>query len=139
MSYKHIMVAIDLHEPSDTVIAKAVDLAKSLDAKISFVTVDISHLDSGLRDFDPAETRLINEKYDSMMAELTALLDCVEYPIEKQLVVMGEVEEKLVETVNALGADLLISGHHHGFWNQWWSSARKLVNITTVDLLLIHI
>ena len=139
MSYKHILVAIDLHEPNDTLIAKAVSLAKNIDAKISFVTVDISHLDTGLRDYDPAENRLINEKFDSMMVELVALLDSVEYPIENKLVVMGEVEEKLVETVNSLGADLLISGHHHGFWSGWWSSARKLINITPVDLLLIHI
>lgn len=139
MSYKHIVVAIDLHEPSDVVIAKAVNLAESLKAKLSFVTVDISHLDMGLREYDPAESHLIQERYDTMMEQFTTLLDVVEYPIENKLVLMGEVEEKIVETVNAIGADLLISGHHHGFWNTWWSSARKLVGITPVDLLLIHI
>ncbi len=139
MSYKHILVAVDLHEPSDILIARAVSLAKNLDAKISFVTVDVSHLDSGIRDFDPSEESFIHEKYDAKLAGLTALLDSVEYPIENKLVVMGEVEEKLLQTVKTLGADLMISGHHHGFWNRWWSSARKLVDITTVDLLLIHI
>ena len=103
------------------------------------MTVDISHLDAGLRDYDPAENHLIKERFDKMTADLEALLDCVGYPVENQLVVMGEVEEKLVETVTRVGADLLVSGHHHGFWNTWWSSARKLVGISPVDLLLIHI
>lgn len=138
MSYKHIMVAIDLAEPSDRVISHAVSLAKNLDAKLSFVTVDI-HYDPDHQVYDAYGNKMIRESKEEMAAKLDELLSSVAYPIENKVVVMGDVEEKLVETTNKLHADLLVSGHHHGFWQNWWSSAKKLLNIATVDLLLISI
>ncbi len=139
MSYKHILVAVDLSQPSDQVIARAVSLAKNIDAKLSFVSVDIHHLDPELYEFDPEEMRYIEKDYDKAVAKLDEITSVISYPIEKKLVLMGEVEEQIIESVTGLEVDLLVSGHHHGFWNRWWSSARKLVNMTPVDLLLIHI
>jgi universal stress protein A len=54
-------------------------------------------------------------------------------------VVGGDVEKTLMWEITKINADLFVCGHHHGFWNSWWSSARKLVNITIVDLLLIDL
>lgn len=142
MKYKHILVALDLAEesaPSDLVISKAVSLAKNLDAKLSFIHVDTSHLDNDLLDYDNAETRLVNEKYQDLLTKLETLCEPVQYPISNMLVIGGEVEEKLIDEVKKLDVDLLVSGHHHGFWNHWWSSAHKLLDITDVDLLLIRI
>jgi len=142
MKYKHILVALDLAEesaPSDLVISKAVSLAKNLDAKLSFIHVDTSHLDNDLLDYDNAETRLVNEKYQDLLTKLETLCKPVQYPISNMLVIGGEVEEKLIDEVKKLDVDLLVSGHHHGFWNHWWSSAHKLLDITDVDLLLIRI
>ncbi|WED24079.1 universal stress protein [Vibrio sp. JC009] len=139
MSYKHVLVAIDLSEPSDKLIARAVSLAKNMDAKLSFITVDIIHPDGEMRDYDQAENRIISREHDEMMAKLTELTELVGYPVESKLVVDGDVEDKLLENVEKIGADVLISGHHHGFWSQWWSSAHKLVSKATVDLLLISI
>ena len=142
MKYKHILVAIDLAEegaPSDLVISKAVSLAKNLDAELSFVHVDTSHLDNDVLAYDKREVRLIEEKYQELQTQLDALCEPVEYPIANKLVIGGEVEVKLIEEVKEMGIDLLISGHHHGFWNRWWSSAHKLLDITVVDLLLIRI
>ena len=142
MKYKHILVALDLAEqsaPSDLVISKAVSLAKNLDAKLSFVHVDVSHLDNELLDYDRFEKKLVNEKYQDLLVKLEVLCAPIDYPISNQLVVGGEVGDKLIEEVKKLGVDLLISGHHHGFWNHWWSAAHKLVDISTVDLLLVRI
>ncbi len=138
MSYKHIMVAIDLAEPSDTVISRAVSLAKNLDAKLSFVTVDI-HYDPDNQVYDAYGSKMIRESKEEMETKLDELLSSITYPIENKVVVMGEVEQKLIDETNKLHADLLVSGHHHGFWQSWWSSAKKLLNIATVDLLLISI
>ncbi len=38
MSYKHILVAVDLSDDSKVLIKKAVSLAKPLDAKVSLFT-----------------------------------------------------------------------------------------------------
>jgi universal stress protein A len=139
MSYKHILVAVDLTEPSDVIIARAVSMAKNLDAKLSFINVDISHPDGEVRDYDREESKILNREHVDLMAQLQQITELVDYPVANTLIVDGEVEEKLLDTVNELNADLLVSGHHHGFWNRWWSSAHKLVNIATVDLLLISL
>ncbi|GAL25049.1 universal stress protein A [Vibrio variabilis] len=43
MSYKHIMVALDLSEESKMLIDKAVSLAKPLDAEVSFIHIDVNY------------------------------------------------------------------------------------------------
>jgi universal stress protein A len=139
MSYKHVLVAVDLSQPSDLVIARAVSMAKNLDAKLSFICVDIIHQDAELLDYDPEEIRNIERGHDQLMSQLDEITSLIGYPVTDKLVVMGNVEEQVVEAVKDLKADLLVSGHHHGFWNRWWSSAHKLVNMAPVDLLLIHI
>lgn len=138
MSYKHVMVAVDLNEPSDAVISRSVSIAKNLDAKLSFVTVDI-HYDPDNQVYDAYGKKVIKETHDEMLAKLTELLSAVSYPIENKVVLMGDVQDQLVQEANKLHADLLVSGHHHGFWHSWWSSAKKLLNVTTVDLLLVNI
>ncbi|HEY7866706.1 MAG TPA: universal stress protein [Psychromonas sp.] len=138
MSYKHVLVAIDLAETSDIVISKAVSLAKNLDAKLSFISIDISHPDTD-RVYDPVEVKLIEEKHQELTAKLKELAELTDYPITTTKVVGGDVEETLMREITKIKADLLVCGHHHGFWNRWWSSARKLINITVVDLLLIHL
>jgi len=138
MSYKHVLVAIDLAETSDIVISKSVSLAKNLDAKLSFISVDISHPDKS-RVYDPVEVKLIEQKHQELVAQLKELAEITDYPITHSIVVGGEVEETLMQEMTKIKADLLVCGHHHGFWNRWWSSARKLIDITVVDLLLIHL
>lgn len=142
MKYKHILVAIDLAEdsaPTDLVISKAVSLAKNLDAKISFIHVDTSHLDNDILSYDKREIKLIEEKYQELRTQLETLCEPIAYPISNKIVIGGEVEVKLIEEVKKMDIDLLIAGHHHGFWNRWWSSAHKLLDLTVVDLLLIRL
>jgi universal stress protein A len=142
MKYKHILVALDLAEdsaPSDFIVSKAVSLAKNLDAKLSFIHVDTSHLDIDLLDYDNAETRILNEKYETLMAKLDVICDPIEYPVSNKIVIGGEVEVKLIDEVKKLNVDLLVAGHHYGFWNHWWSSAHKLVDLSVADLLLVRI
>ena len=138
MSYKHVLVAIDLNEGSDIVISKAVSLAKNLDATLSFISVDISHPDKD-RKYDPVEVKIIEETHAQLVAKLQEQAEITDYPIKNTIVGGGDVEESLMETISKMDVDLLVCGHHHGFWNRWWSSARKLVNISVVDLLFIHI
>lgn len=139
MSYKHILVAVNLPEPNDIVISRAVSIAKNLDAKLSFVNVDIVHPDGEMRDYDSSESAIIAREHDVLMKQMQQIIELIDYPVENALIVDGDVEEKLIETVTDLKADLLVSGHHHGFWNRWWSSARKLVDMARVDLLLISL
>ncbi len=58
MSYKHIMVALDLSEESKMLIDKAVSLAKPLDAEVSFIHIDVNYAELyTLIDLNMAETQ----------------------------------------------------------------------------------
>ena len=59
MSYKHILVAVDLSDDSKVLIKKAVSLAKPLDAKVSFIHIDVNYAElyNGLIDLNMAEAQ----------------------------------------------------------------------------------
>lgn len=139
MKYKHILVAIDLSESNDQIINRAVSIAESLDAKLSFVNVDIAHPDAVLRDYDVYESANVAREHHELMTLMQKNVSNIDYPVENILIVDGEVEDKLVQTVGKTGADLLVCGHHHGFWKSLWSSSHKLVDLANVDLLLISL
>lgn len=139
MTYKHIVVAVDLKSSSEKVTAKAEALAKSLGAELSVIHVDITHPDGDVREYDAAESRLLDSEHKALMGKLSLMTGSIDHPITNTMILDGDVEKKLMSTVHEIGADLLVAGHHHGFWKRWWSSARKLVDIATVDLLLINL
>ncbi|WP_019613823.1 universal stress protein [Psychromonas ossibalaenae] len=141
MSYKHILVAVDLSETSEAVIAKAVSLAKNFNATLSLIYVDIDYAAhyTGLTyaEFNKLET--CGPTSDSVHKELQMLADKTEYPIANCLCVTGDLNKKLNETLKNLNADLLVCGHHHDFWSRLLSSVRKLLNTTVTDLLVIQL
>lgn len=151
MKYKHILVAVDLAESNDKIIERAVYLAESVDAKLSFIYVNVGSIhiagdtsayiggDLSGTDIDDASKRVFNKKYHAVVAELQALCETVNYPVSNTVVVGDEQDKELTDAIKKLNVDLFISGHHHEFWNSWWSFAHKLVDHMVVDLLLIRV
>lgn len=151
MSYKHILVAVDLSKSSEQLIDKAVSLAKDANAKLSFVFVDVDNVyedvykvgDENL-EVSPLPSgeereKAIEERENTLQEELQKLADQADYPIENVIVVMGDLNNKLLETVQKMDIDLLICGHHHDFWSRLLSSVRQLVNSVGEDLLIVHL
>lgn len=151
MSYKHILVAVDLSKSSEQLIDKAVSLAKDANAKLSFVFVDVDNVyenvykvgDENL-EVSPLPSgeereKAIEERENTLQEELQKLADQADYPIENAIVVMGDLNNKLLETVQKMDIDLLICGHHHDFWSRLLSSVRQLVNSVGEDLLIVHL
>ena len=140
MSYKHILVAVDLTKSSEIVIRKAVSLAKEASAKLSFIYVDANYVSIS----EQVDTLGIakgtgSKEKQRLQKELHALADQLDYPVDSTLVVIGDVEVKLATAVNQFDADLLVCGHHHNFWSRLLSSVRNLVNTVSTDLLIVYI
>lgn len=132
-------------------IDKAVSLAKDANAKLSFVFVDVDNVyedvykvgDENL-EVSPLPSgeereKAIEERENTLQEELQKLADQADYPIENAIVVMGDLNNKLLETVQKMDIDLLICGHHHDFWSRLLSSVRQLVNSVGEDLLIVHL
>ena len=140
MSYKHILVAVDLSESSSKVIEKAVLLAKDIDAKLSFIFVDVDNISNiAMTNIEISNLPPIEEREAKLQDELQTLADKTDYPVENVIVVMGKLNTKLKATIKEKDIDLLICGHHHDLWSRLISSVNKLVNSVVVDLLVVYL
>lgn len=137
MSYQHILVAIDLSEDSEHLVQKAVDLAKPLDAQISFIHIDVNYAElyTGLIDINLAETQ--HQALEASQHQLQKLADHANHPIKHTLVGSGDLSNELCDTINEYQVDLLICGHHQDFWSKLLSSTRQLINRSPVDMLVV--
>ena len=151
MSYKHILVAVDLSKSSEKLIDKAVSLAKDANAKLSFVFVDVDNVYENVYkvgnenlEVSPLPSgeereKAIEEREKTLQEELQELAGQADYPIENAIVVMGDLGNKILETVQEMDIDLVICGHHHDFWTRLLSPVRKLVNSLVTDLLIVYL
>ncbi len=141
MSYKHILVAVDLSESSEFIINKAVSLAQACNASLSLIYVDEDYSDNftGLSYSEFTKLEHSSQRSESLNKSLKLLTEQVNYPVTNSIFVTGDLNKKLNITVQELNADLLVCGHHHSFWSSLLSSVRKLVNSTITDLLIVHL
>ncbi|QUM77033.1 universal stress protein [Moritella sp. 24] len=146
MSYNHILVAVDLTNPSEIVINKAISLAKEANAKLSLIYVSAHHLKvSGPGDIpwlaspELEDTDNNEKEKEQLQTELSAFAEQLDYPVENTLVLIGDLEVELTTAIHQLGADLLVCGHHHDFWSRLLSSIRKIADTVDTDLLIVYL
>jgi universal stress protein A len=140
MSYKHILVAVDLSPDSRLVVDKAVSLAKSVSADLSFIHVDASYnelrrVGGGFIDINVAES-FEHAEHESQ-TQLQSLANESDYPVKHCLVGSGELEHELKNAIVKHKVDLVICGHHQDFWSMLLSSTKQLINNVPVDLLVV--
>lgn len=141
MNYQHILVAIDLSDSSEYIINKAVSLAKMSKANLSIIYVDIDFADNytGLSYSEFSKLESGSQRTIELKNELQRLVTETDHPIENALFESGDLNKNVQQTVEKIGADLLICGHHHDFWSGLLSSARKLVNRSVIDIFIVQV
>jgi universal stress protein A len=137
MGYKHILVAIDLSNESSILVDKAVCLANALDAKVSFIHIDVNYTDlyTGLIDINLIETQ--HQSVATSKQDLVRLAELANYPIEHTLVGSGDLSNEICEQIKIHHFDLIVCGHHQDFWSKLLSSTKLLINCTPVDMLIV--
>ncbi|MEJ2764383.1 universal stress protein [Photobacterium sp. MCCC 1A19761] len=137
MAYQHIMVAVDLSDDSYTLVAKAAELAKALDARLSLIHIDVNYAElyTGLIDINLAEAQ--HRMAEDAQKQLQSLADKANYPVAHTLVGSGDLSEEICQAINDINVELVVCGHHQDFWSKVLSSAKQLINRTPVDLLMV--
>jgi universal stress protein A len=135
MAYKHILIAVDFSPESKLLVEKAVSMARLYEAKVSLIQVDVngSNLYSGLIDVN-LDFMQNSEEIHKALRELSSVAD---YPITETLSGSGDLGQVLVETISKYNIDLVVCGHHQDFWSIFSSSARHLIDIIKIDLLIV--
>ncbi|WP_386689072.1 universal stress protein UspA [Lonepinella sp. MS14437] len=135
--YKHILVAVDLSDESPRLLKKAVSIAERHNAKLSIIHVDVNFSDlyTGLIDVNMSsmQDRISSETQQALLQ----LADQAGYPISEKLSGSGDLGQVLADAIEQYGVDLLVTGHHQDFWSKLMSSTRQLMNVVTIDMLVV--
>lgn len=139
MSYKHILVAVDLTPESKILIEKSVSLARPLNAVVSFIHVEANYEElcrhNGIMDADLHDNCEVAAK--RAFAECQKLSEETDYPIKHCLVGTGEYSQELKQAIEKHEVDLIVLGHHHDLWGTIISSTKSIINNINVDMLVI--
>ncbi len=138
-SYQHILAAINLDEESGPVLQKAIALAKTHAAKLSVIHVDVDVKDLYTEMIDIDLKRVQDQVIQDAQQKLEQVLVGLDFPIEKKLILCGDLSERVNEAIEQFGVDLLVCGHHQSFWSLLVSSARQLMNHVECDMLVVPI
>lgn len=145
MPYKHILVAVDFSEASYEVAQRALDLARSDQAKMTLLhVVDYLPPLTFADDFTPAPALMVDEN---------ELLERGKESLEKyasrlqlgdstpRLVLIGTPKQEIVRAAEDLDVDLIVIGSHgrHGLERLLGSTARAVLNNSGCDVLAVRI
>ncbi len=127
MSYKHILVAVDLSDSSKAVIDKAINQASVSDSQLSLVYVDVDRII-----LEPKKEQELHKK-------LQELAEQCGYPVSDIMVVNGDLHVKLKGIVKQSNIDLVVCGHHHNLLSRLFSAIPKVANAVEADMLVVYL
>ncbi|CNI30829.1 MULTISPECIES: universal stress protein UspC [Yersinia] len=137
MGYRNVLVAVALSPDSQRLVNKAVSIVRPYDGRISLITLTTepemysSYAAPMLGDL----RSVLQEEAQLFMEELAVNSD---YPIEKRSVVHGEFADSLAYFCRQHHIDLVICGNHSAsLMNKFSCSAARLINTSTVDVLIV--
>ncbi|HFZ8993089.1 TPA: universal stress protein UspC [Citrobacter freundii] len=137
MSYTHILVAVAVSPESEQLVAKAVSIARPLNARVSLITL-------------AADPELYNQFAAPMLEDLREVMheetqnflrqlcDGAGYPIENTFITYGELSTHILDRCRKHQIDLVICGNHnHSFFSRASCSAKSVVQSSQADVLLV--
>ncbi len=145
MSYEQILVAVDLTEEADEVLAAACSVADEQNAKLTSLTVvkplahvygnlDMAPITTGSIDFEKEAVRQAWEQLSAMSAEY-------KIQAEDATVRLGSPAFEIRALADELGADLIVIGTHgrHGLGLLLGSTANAVLHGVPCDVLAVKI
>ena len=138
-AYKHVLVALDINDHFQPILDKAIVVAKRHEAKLSVIHVDMNLRDLYTEMVDIDVERVQRKVLTDTKAKLDAILSGVQYPIERSMVMCGDLVEEINQVIEVEHIDMLVCGHHQSFWSLLTSAARQLMNTVPCDMLVVPV
>lgn len=137
MSYSHLLVAVAMTPESHQLLAKAVTIARPVNARITLIT-----LAADPEMYNQFAAPMMENLRDLMQEETQEFLDALirqtDYPVAQTLITSGELSEHILHVCQQQDVDLVICGNHnHSFFSRAACSAKAIVGASKVDVLLV--
>ncbi|SCC15804.1 universal stress protein C [Kosakonia oryzendophytica] len=137
MSYAHLLVAVAVTPESRQLLAKAIDIARPFNARITLITLaaDPELYNQLAAPMMENVREVIQEETQQFMDELVSSAG---YPIERVIIASGELSEHILHTCRKQAVDLVLCGNHNQtFFSRAACSAKSIVSTSEVDVLLV--
>lgn len=145
MSYKQVIVAVDLTEEADTVLREAIQVAQDHGAKLTVLSVvkPLTQVYGGL-DMAAYSQVIVNFEQEAQTQALTQLQEIAErmdIQASQVEVAVGAPSSKIVDVANDQNADLIVIGSHgkHGLGLLLGSTANGVLHHAQCDVLTVRI
>lgn len=141
MSYRHLLLAVDLTEESDQVAERAVALATANDSRITLIHV-IEPLSFAYGGDVPMDLSAIQDQLDEhAQNRLNAFADKLSVKAEKLYVVSGHTETEIHRIAKQDDVDLIVVGSHgrHGLSLLLGSTANGVLHGASCDVLAVRV
>ncbi|POP44995.1 universal stress protein UspC [Superficieibacter electus] len=137
MRYQHLLVAIAATPESHRLVAKAVSIARPLNARVSLIT-----LATDPEMYNHFAAPMMENLREVIQEETQHFLRDVEqhahYPIAEKVIASGELSEHIRDFCRTRNVDLVICGNHnHSFFSRATCSAKNVIGQSQVDVLLV--
>ncbi|WP_111641941.1 universal stress protein [Marinimicrobium alkaliphilum] len=141
MTYKHLIVGLDLSEESPQVLERATALATACNAKLSLAHV-IEPLTFAYGGDMPVDLSEVQEQLQlKAEQELQRLSHKIDYRIEAEHVLVGQPATELHHLAGQIGADLIVVGSHgrKGFALLLGSTSNSVLHGAGCDVLAVRV
>lgn len=139
ISYRHIIVGLDLSEDCPIVIQRAAGIAQACGAKLTLAHVlePIAFAYGGDMPVDLSGVQ--EQQVQKASAELAQLAKTTDYPIQQQHVLVGQPAAELHYLAEQEAADLVVVGSHgrKGFALLLGSTPNSVLHGATCDVLAV--
>ncbi|MBK1719750.1 universal stress protein [Thiocystis violacea] len=147
--YRRLLLAVDFEPESDPVVARAIQLRRLLDARLTLLHVieyvppvmESAYLGYAGEMALPDSTELEVELIAVARRQMETLGEQLGVDSADQLVRIGSVGHVIDETAAELDVDLVVIGSRgrHGLLGLFGSTARKVLRDSTCDVLCVKI
>ncbi|HTF95607.1 MAG TPA: universal stress protein [Cellvibrio sp.] len=139
ISYRHIIVGVDLSEDCPEVIHRAAGIARACNAKLTlaYVLEPITFAYGGDMPVDLSGVQ--EQQVQKAGNDLAQLAKTTEYPIQQQHVLVGQPAAELHYLAEQEDADLIVVGSHgrKGFALLLGSTPNSVLHGATCDVLAV--
>ncbi|HFE39324.1 MAG TPA: universal stress protein [Gammaproteobacteria bacterium] len=140
--YQNILVAVDVSNEAETVLARAIEMANKFDAQISLTHI----IEPVLSETDYGLTPTFNFDVEQNLAErakdfLDKLAKKLHLDPVKSIVTIGNIKHEIHQLCKKENIDLVIIGTHgrHGFSLLLGSTANAVLHGTECDVLTVKV
>ena len=137
MGYRNVLVAVALSPDSQQLVNKAVSIVRPYNGKVSLITLTTEpEMYSSYAAPMLGDLRYMLKKEAQLFMEELAIN--ADYPITDRSIVHGEFADSMAYVCQQQHIDLVICGNHSTrLMNKFSCSAAKLINTSTVDVLIV--